>query len=527
MKQNRVSLGRSVMVVSPHYLASTVGAKILAKGGNAFDAAVAVSATLAVVYPHMTGVGGDSFWLVYSAEEGQVRAYNGSGRSGYKATRQAYPGEEHIPSRGIRSIVTVPGMVDSWAEMVQSYGRLSLSEVLQPAIRYAEQGFPCSISQSKFSSEFQKLLQGIEETASIYLPSGRSPLPGQQFRQKNLAASLKQIATEGRDAFYKGELARRITSFLEQNGGLLSYEDFAEHSGDWQEPLVADYRGYSVYQAPPNSQGFTGLMTLNILEQVDFSQVEHGSFEYYHLLIEALKLSFRDRNRYLSDPDFCHIPLKQLLSPAYAQQLFQQICMQSSLPVEALTMGSDTAYAAVVDEEGNAVSFIQSLYFEFGSAVTAGDTGILMQNRGSFFSLDPDHVNSLEPRKRTFHTLMPAMACLDGKPTILYGTQGGEGQPQTQTALLTRMIDYGMDPQQAINQPRWLWGRTWGEASQDLRLEGRIEEHVQERLSQVGHRVKLSSSFDEIMGHAQAIKLQNGLLYGGSDPRADGRAIGW
>lgn len=228
------------------------------------------------------------------------------------------------------------------------------------------------------------------------------------------------------------------------------------------EPIKGSYRGLDLYQVPPNSQGFTGIMALHILEQFDLGNIEHGSFDYYHLLVEALKLSFHDRNRYLTDPRFSSIPLDRLLSKSYAADLAACIDMGRSLPMDTQPVGNDTAYAAVVDEEGNAVSFIQSLYFEFGSAVTGGDTGILLQNRGSFFSLDPSHVNRLEPDKRTFHTLMPAMVCRNGKPYILYGTQGGEGQPQTQTALLTRMVDYGMDPQTAVHEPRWVWGRTWG-----------------------------------------------------------------
>lgn len=515
------------MVVSPHHLASEVGAGILRIGGNAFDAAVAVSACLAVVYPHMTGLGGDSFWLVYSAEEGKVRAYNGSGRSGHQVSGKSFIGQDHIPSRGVKSVITVPGMVDSWAEMIHAYGRLTLAEVLQPAIAYAEQGFPCSRSQSAFTAEHKTLLLRSVETGDIFVPSGHVPDMGEIFVQKKLANSLKLIAAEGRDAFYKGTLGQKITQSLQEQGGLLTFEDFADHKGDWVEPISVGYRGYDMYQVPPNSQGFSSLMALNILELYDVSAIEHGSFEYYHIMIEALKLAFQDRNRHLTDPDFHHIPLQLLLSKEYARQLSQNISMGECVSLEPLSMGSDTAYAAVMDDEGNAVSFIQSLYFEFGSSVMMPNTGILLQNRGSFFSLDPRHVNCLEPRKRTFHTLMPAMACLDGKPSILYGTQGGEGQPQVQTAIITRMIDYDMDPQQAINHPRWLWGRSWGEVTQDLRVEARMNPKVMEQLRQVGHLLKVTSDYDGVLGHAQAIRVKDGSLQGGADPRADGRAVGW
>lgn len=269
-------------------------------------------------------------------------------------------------------------------------------------------------------------------------------------------------------------------------------------------------------------------MALNILEHYNFADIEHGSYEYYHLLVEALKLSFRDRDRYLTDPAFSPVPLDRLLDKAYAAELAASIDPRRALASPAEPVGRDTAYAAVVDGEGNAVSFIQSLYFEFGSGVTAGDTGILLQNRGSFFSLDPGHVNTLEPHKRTFHTLMPAMACREGRPVYLYGTQGGEGQPQTQTLLLTRMLHYGMDPQAAVDEPRFVWGRTWGEPTQELKVESRVTQTVREELAEAGHLVREAGSYDGIMGHAHAIAIdRGGYRSGGTDPRCDGAAIGW
>ncbi|WP_309120731.1 gamma-glutamyltransferase [Paenibacillus sp.] len=522
-------IGTETMVVSPHALASAAGAATLQRGGNAFDAAVAVSACLAVVYPHMTGLGGDSFWLSYTPSEGKVRAYNGSGRSGRNATRAAFEGETAIPARGPRSVVTVPGTVDAWAAMLDRYGRLSFGEVLEPAIRYATGGFPLSGDQYENTAARFDLLSVSPVTNAIYAPGGRVPPKGSRFVQRALGDSLREIAQRGREAFYEGSIAQEIVAYLQRNGGLLTLDDFADHRGDWAEPLSGTYRGYDVYQAPPNSQGFTGIMTLNLLERFDLAgAVEEGSFEYYHLLVEALKLSFRDRDAYLTDPAFARIPLDRLLSKTYAAELAAEIRMDLAREANAEPIGNDTAYAAVVDREGNAVSFIQSLYFEFGSAVTAGSTGILLQNRGSYFSLDPNHVNTLEPRKRTFHTLMPAMVCKDGKPHVLYGTQGGEGQPQTQTALLTRMLDYGFDPQSAVSAPRFVWGRTWGEATQELKTERRIDEAVREALARAGHRVVELPAFDGKVGHAHAILIDDeGFRRGGTDPRADGAAIGW
>lgn len=525
---HKPAIGAKTMVVSPHYLASAAGAEILRKGGNAFDAAVAVSACLAVVYPHMTGLGGDAFWLNYSSGDRSVRAYNASGRSGRLATRDRFESDAAIPRRGIRSALTVPGMADGWDAILREYGRLTLAEVLEPAIGYAMDGFPLSPDQHENTVNRFDVLQEQPATAAIYLPDGRVPSIGSRFKQPHLAVTLRLIAAKGRDAFYKGEIARAITNDLTDRGGLLTMEDFAEHAGEWTEPIRGSYRGIDLYQVPPNSQGFTGIMALQALEHFDLQAAGHGTFDYYHLLIEALKLSFRDRDRYLTDPAFSEIPLDRLLSREYAAQLAAAIDPSRALDVTTRPIGSDTAYAAVVDEDGNAVSFIQSLYFEFGSAVAAGGTGILLQNRGSFFSLDPAHINRLEPNKRTFHTLMPAMACKDGKPYLLYGTQGGEGQPQTQTALLTRMVDFGMDPQRAVSEPRFVWGRTWGERTQELKVESRIAPETAGKLRNAGHTVRTVGDFDGIVGHAHAIRIEeSGFRSGGTDPRCDGAAYGF
>ncbi|WP_445487824.1 gamma-glutamyltransferase [Niallia sp. 03133] len=524
---NKVIVGTKSMVVSPHYLASQAGEQILEKGGNAFDAAVAVSACLAVVYPHMTGLGGDSFWLTYKAEDGKVRSYNGSGRSGANITRETYKGKESIPFRGIESVITVPGMVDSWNAVISEYGSMTLEEVLQPAIEYAEKGFPLSNDQYENTVKSVELLKRNKETAEVFLPDGKVPNKFSRFVQKDLALTLKQLADKGRDDFYKGELAKRIISSLQEKGGYLTLADFAAHKGDWNEPLSSTYREYTMYQVPPNSQGFVGLMILNILENFDFSSIPYGSFEYYQLLVEAVKRSFQDRNDYLTDPEYNEIPLERLLSKAYAKEMADSISFERTIDFDSRPVGSDTAHAAVVDKDGNSVSFIQSLYFEFGSGIVAGDTGITLQNRGSFFSLDPNHVNTLEPQKRTFHTLMPAMAFKENKPYVLYGTQGGEGQSQTQTLLITRMLDYGLDPQEAISEPRFVWGRTWGEKTQELKIESRVSSNVLEKLQEVGHIVNCVESFDGIMGHANAILIdEQGFLYGGVDPRSDGAAVG-
>ncbi|RKD24672.1 gamma-glutamyltransferase [Ammoniphilus oxalaticus] len=523
---DRPIVGTKSMIVSPHYLASMAGNSILEKGGNAFDAAVAVAACLGVVYPAMTGPGGDSFWLTYSPKEGKVNAYNGAGRSGSKVTRELYEGEESIPFRGIRAAITVPGQVDAWDAIISKYGKLTLKEALQPAIDYALNGFPYTRDQYVNTKKNLDVLSKIPITKDTYTPNGQVPRVGSRFVQENLGKSLQLIAEQGRDVFYKGELGDRIINYIQENGGYLVKEDFEKHKGFWTEPISTTYRGYDMYQFGPPTQGLASLMTLNILENFDFSKIEHGSFEYYHLLVEALKLSFEERNAELTDPEFHKIPLDRILSKEYARQKAEQIRSKAS-SLDSAFMGADTAYAAVVDEEGNAVSFILSIYHEYGSGIVAGDTGILMQNRGSFFSLDPNHVNTLEPNKFTFTTIIPAMACKDGKPYILYGTQGGEGQPQTQTAMITRMLEYGMDPQEAVSQPRWLWGRTWGVARLDLKIESRCCPNTIQALRDAGHDVNVVKDYDDFMGHASAIKVDDdGFLQGGVDPRSDGAAIG-
>lgn len=528
MNQTKSTIGTKTMIVSPHYLSSMAGARILEKGGNAFDAAVAVSACLAVVYPHMTGVGGDSFWLTWHEGEKSLRAYNGSGRSGYKIHRGLYEEEAEIPTRGIRSAITVPGMVDSWNAILKEYGRLTLQDVLEPAIEYARRGFPLSPDQYTTTNQVADVLRATETTAHIYLTDGSTPSLHKKFIQTDLAATLTTIAIKGRDAFYKGEIAKEIVSYIQQQNGYLTLDDFADHHGNWTEPISTTYHDYTVYQVPPNSQGFSALEALNILENFDFEQIEQDSYEYYHILIEALKKAFKDRNTYLTDPDFYQAPFERLLSKTYAKKLAADIHMKKAHNFSTVPLGQDTAYAAVVDEEGNAVSFIQSLYFEYGSGVVAGSTGVLLQNRGSFFSLDPNHVNTLEPHKRTFHTLMPAMAFLNEKPRIIYGTQGGEGQPQTQTLMFTRMAHYGMNPQQAVSAPRFVWGRTWGQKSEALKIENRIPQQVYKTLINAGHNVQIVQPFDGVMGHAHAILINDdGFRCGGTDPRCDGAAIGW
>lgn len=543
--ENVTVMSTGGMITSPHYLATQAGIKVLQDGGNAVDAAIAVGATLSVVYPHMNGIGGDSFLLIYNAKDQELRALNASGRAGEKATIDFYQkqGYDTIPFRGYLSTNTVPGLVSGWWEAHQ-YAKdtmktsLPWKSIFKDAIHYAENGYPVPYSQEYWAelnldpddSEFRNLqrFKGFRET--FLKKNGEPYRTGEILVQKDLAKSLKLIAKDGADAFYKGDIAKKIVKDMEKNGGLLTLKDFANHKANWVDPITVDYRGYQAYNFPPNTQGMASLSILNILNNFDIKSMGEGTADYYHVIIEATKLAFADRDLYLADPDFVDVPVDQLISVERGKELAKQIDMEKAIELtNPLDPKGDTTWFGVVDKDGNAVSIIQSVYHDFGSGIVPDGTGILLQNRGSFFSLDPDHINSLQPGKRTFHTLNPAMILKDNKPYMVYGTMGGEGQPQTQAALVTRIIDFGFDVQDAIHAPRWLLGRMWGASSNDLKIEARVPEHVIEELKRRGQPVNVLQNFTDVMGHAGVIVIDpvTGVRFGGADPRGDGAAIGY
>lgn len=525
-----VALTRNGMVSSPHYLASTAGLQVLQEGGSAVDAAIAINATLGVVYPHMTGPGGDAFWLVYDADTSQVHALNGSGRAAAGAHREFFrnQGHQEIPARGPLAVVTVPGAVDSWCTAHDQYGSLPLEQLLRPAITHAKRGFAVCGSYASCARDVADMLSAHPTTHNTMMPNGHAPSRGDLLSFPKLGETLETIAEKGRAGFYEGSVADEIAASVQHAGGLLTAEDLANHHSDWVAPVSSSYRGYECFQHPPNSQGFTHLMILNILENFDISGMDHHGPGYVHLLVEATKLAFVERDRYLTDPDFNDIPMEWLLSKEYAAELAGRIDTVPAQPaVPAARMGGDTTCSVVVDGRGNAVSVIQSLYHEFGSGFIGGDTGMLLQNRGSFFSLEDGHPNRLEPGKRTFHTLMPGMVLRDGKLDMVYGTMGGEGQPQTSTAVATRVLDFGCDVQTAIDGPRWLYGRTWGESRRDLRVENRFSPAAVDTLTTRGHPTRVVGAWDDSLGHAQAIRVDGEVLAGGADPRGEGLALGW
>jgi len=528
-----VTMGTRHMAASSHYLASLAGYDVLEAGGSAADAVIAINAVLAVVYPHMSGLGGDFFCQVWDPREGQVRALNASGRSAARASIELYRSRGHagiIPVRGPLAALTVPGAIDGWWELHQRYGRLDWERLFQPAIRYAGEGFPLTPKFQASIAANSEVLSQYEATAAAYLPGGRPPKAGAIFRQPDLGRSLRLIAAGGREVGYRGELGEAIVRGLQQAGGLLTMDDLASHTSEWVDPLRSDYRGYEISELPPNTQGIAVLLILNLLEGFDLQAVGEGTADYYHLMTEAVKLAYADRDRWVTDPTCIEIPYERLLSKEYARQRRAGIDMQRAAPESQIAPGDggDTAYFCAVDSDGLAVSAIQSLFWGFGSAFMPPGTGLLLQNRGSYFSLDENHPNALAPRKRTFHTIIPAMALKDSRPVLVFGSMGGEGQPQTQTALVTRIIDFGCSVQQAIELPRILYGRTWGQPTQTLKLESNIPGETAAELSRRGHDVEIYPQWSPSMGHAQAIWIdqREGVLHGGADPRGEGLAVG-
>ncbi len=515
-------VGKSGMTVSSQPLATQAGLDVLKRGGNAADAAVAMAAVLNVVEPMSTGIGGDAFVLVYTAKTRAISALNASGRAPAAAALDYFKKKNigFIPDDGMLP-VTVPGALDGWSLIAERFGTMPLGALLAPAIDYAENGFPVA---EKTAHEWWKASGKLSAhpNSAGYLINGRAPRAGELFRQPALAASLKTIAAEGKDVFYRGALAREIVRFSEANGGLLSLDDFAQHTSTWVEPIQTDYRGYDVIEMPPNTQGMTVLQMLNILERYDLKSLGFGSAEYVHLLVEAKKLAFADRDRYLADQDAVRLPTEKLISKSYAAERAKLIdaARAGEYPPGLAARSGDTQVFCAVDREGNAVSFINSLFESFGCGLVGGSTGIMLHNRGKLFALDAAHLNCVAPRKRPMHTIMPAMVFKDGRPLLIFGVTGAHMQPQGQVEMLVNMIDFGMPLQQAMDAPRinHLDGF-------DVALEPGFSPETRAALARKGHRIVGEANF----GGSQGILIhpEHGTLLGGSDPRKDGCALGY
>ena len=547
-------LGTRGMVACAHYLATQAGLSILTQGGNAVDAAIAANAVMTVVYPSTCSAGGDMFALIWEAKTRQLHALNGSGRAPRAMTPEYFltRGMKRIPERGPLSIA-VPGAVDAWFEALNRFGTLPVETIFAPAIAFAEEGMAVTPKLSGwFKKAAEPVLKAWESSSAVFLPDGQPFKAGEVLRQPNLARTYRTLVREGRDAFYRGTLARSITGYVQKLGGLLSMEDMQQHHSDWVEPLTTNYRGYDVYEFPPNSQGIAALEMLNILEGYDLKSLGYQTAEYLHLFLEAKKLAFADRDRYVSDPAFVDVPVEQLLSKTYAEEQRARINLTKATPYfsAGLEKEGDTMYLCVADKDGNVVSLIQSLYNGFGSGVVGGDTGVLLQNRGSYFSLDPRHVNYLQPGKRTMHTLTPAMVLKNGAPYLALGSMGGDAQPQIHVQLLSAILDFGLNVQQAIAAPRWRSERVRvsspgkgqvvsGQRGVDehlvhttaevVKLERRFLSGIPLQLDLLGHQTVVEGLWEDGMGHAQAILInpETHIFEGAADPRCDGLALGW
>ena len=531
------TLAPRAMVTSPHALASQAGVDALRAGGSAVDAAIATSATLSVLYPHMTGVGGDAFWLIHDAQTKRVRYLDGGGRAAASATGDWFRSRGHaeIPFRGVLpATLTTPGAVASWCEAHAAYGRLPLARCLEAAIGYARDGFPMTARLANWIAQTTSELTQQAAIANVFLPDGRAPRAGNRLVNAGLARTLEAIAGLGWSGFYEGETARKLAAFAQANGGFFTESDLAAQRGGWGEPLAGTYRDLTLYQTPAPTQGFTVLQMLKLVEPFELHRREFLGPDHVHLLVQAKQLAYHDRDRWLADPAFADVPMDKLLSAAHIDARRALIDPAHALAWDRVpsygSLTGDTVYIAVVDAEGNAVSLIHSLYGVFGSAVMADDTGIVLQNRGAYFSLDPAHPNRLEPGKVPLHTLIASLGFRDGKLWSVAGCMGADGQPQIQLQTYIALLDYGCDIQQALEAPRWLSGRfALGAARDTLHIEGRFSKATLDELERRGHALNRWGDWNELAGHAHGITIdpENGMRWGGSDPRSDGAAIGF
>ena len=545
-----VVMGRRGMVASGHPLASQAGIAVMQRGGNAVDAAVAVAAAVSVVEPGMSGIGGDGFIMLYHRARNELNVVNATGAAPGAATRDRYP--DGIPMKGMLSM-SVPGLLRGWVEAHRRYGALSLAQVLEPAIDLADNGFPVTHTLAA-SIAADTLLCEFPTSRAVFTRDGRPLAPGEVLYQRDLARTFRRIAAEGDGVFYEGEIARAIVRFSEEQGGLLTMQDLADCRAQWQEAISTTYRGYTVYEAPPNSSGHVLLQELNLAEQFDLRAMGCNTAEAIHLMTEAKKLSFADREVYLADPEYVDVPIPGLLSKDYARDRAAGIDLERAAenvqagdawryqgaarpPQSAMRVGTpqeDTTCFVVVDGDGNAVSQLQSLQSGFGSSLIAGDTGVLLNNRMTYWHLEEDHVDRLEPGKRVRHTMNPVMVFRGDDLVLVCGTPGADTQVQTNFQVITHVLDFGMTVAEAVEAPRWRHLQSPTESTYPhtcddvLRIEGRLPAGVAEDLRRRGHEVEVIGDWEGV-GSQVMIQVDSaeGALFGAADPRRDGYAVGW
>lgn len=518
--------GLKGMVATSQPLAAQAGLEILKRGGNAIDAAIATAACLTVVEPTSNGIGGDAFALVWT--KGKLHGINGSGRSprALSIDKVKELGYDAIPKFGWIP-VTVPGAPGVWAELNRRFGKLSLLEVLQPAIQYARDGFPLSPTLAKYWKRaylnYKRNLQDplFAEWFKVFAPKDRAPRVGEVWGSKDHAQTLEEIGKTNAESFYRGGLAEKIVQFSRKTGGFFTLEDFADYKPEWVEPIHINYRGYDVWEIPPNGQGIVALEALNILQGFQLQSLSH--VDTYHYQIEAIKLAFSDAKEYVADPGYMNIRLGDLLSDEYAEKRRSLIGNEAMVPRAGEPKGSGTVYLATADGEGNMVSFIQSNYMGFGSGIVVPGTGIALQNRGHNFSMNPNHVNALEGGKRSYHTIIPGFLTKDHQPIGPFGVMGGFMQPQGHVQVIVNTIDFGMDPQTALDAPRWQWVK-----DKIVDVEHRFPHHIAQELKAKGHEIRIQLEPNHF-GRGQIIfrDPETGVLVGGTDSRTDGTVAVW
>jgi len=528
-------IAQNGMACTSQPLATQVALDILKAGGNAVDAAIAADAVLGLTEPTGSGIGGDIFAIIWDAKTQKLYGLNGSGRSPYELKLQYFKdnGYEKIPAVGPLS-VSVPGCVDGWFELNKKFGKLKMNEILAPAIRYAREGFPLSEVIAYYWQGNSRSLQKYPGFAEIYIPGGKAPAKGEIFKNPYLANTLELIGKEGRDVFYKGEIAEKIVSYIKEQGGFFTMKDFEDHTSEWVEPVSTNYRGYDVWELPPNGQGIATLQMLNILENYDIAGMGFGSPEYMHLFIEAKKLAFEDRAKFYADPDFNKLPVKELISKEYGKKraaLIDQNRAARSYP-SGFPESPNTIYLTTADKDGNMVSLIQSNFRGMGSGMTPGKLGFVLQDRGELFTLEEGHMNVYEPHKRPFHTIIPAFITKDGQPYISFGVMGGGMQPQGHTQIVCNIIDFGMNLQEAGDAPRISHegsSEPTGEKMTDggvVSLESGFSYDTIRELMSKGHKISFEKG---PYGGYQAIMFdsKNKVYYGASESRKDGQAAGY
>ena len=526
-------IGQNGMVATSHPLATQIGLDILKKGGTAVDAAIAANIALGLMEPTGNGIGGDLFAIIWDAQSNKLHGLNASGPAPMNLSIDYFEeqGLKKIPAYGPLP-VTVPGAVDGWVKLHEKFGKLKFKSLFEPTIEYAEKGFPITETIAYYLDKSQKRFEKYPNFSEVWIKNGRMPQKGEIFKNPQLANTLRIIAEKGRAGFYEGEIAQTMANFVQAQGGFLTYDDLAGFHSEWTQPVSSNYRGYDVWELPPNGQGIAALQILNILENYDLKKMGLFSSEYIHLFTEAKKIVFADRAKYYADPNFSNIPVNELISKSYAKERAKLINLDKASKANdaGILKSGDTIYLTAADKFGNMVSLIQSNYRGMGSGMMPTGLGFMLQDRGELFSLDKNHKNALEGGKRPFHTIIPAFVTKDGKPFISFGVMGGATQPQAHAQIIINMIDFGLNLQEAGDAPRIVHSgssQPTGEVMTDggsLSIESGFGKQIEQELSNKGHTIKYQKG---VFGGYQAIMFKDGVYYGASETRKDGQAAGY